>query len=245
MSDEYDEIDIDLRSAETISRRLTVLLAIGRRYDLEFEIANVHGQEEYAAETDRFDLYSWIRSTMPGQVTEPELAFLRTPAGRATSRQLDRHAFDSDSAIALGWVLGLVPALTVVPGSQLSADHLRGIAPSPWDSPDAFKESITMRDELIVWEERERLYLVRLRGLLDDVTDPVERREAIEDVLVDAELAEIPTHNKDILVGSSRFADLDVDTKSIALTLTDAYLHALTWACGFGASWEDVPIDDL
>jgi hypothetical protein len=38
---------------------------------------------------------------------------------------------------------------------------------------------------------------------------------------------------------------LDEDAKIAILATTDAFVHALTWACGLGSSWEDVPLDDL
>jgi hypothetical protein len=245
MTDQYDEIDIELRPAGEISRRLTVLLATSRRLELEQDAAEAGNQDLYAVETDRFEISSWIRATQAQAITEAEQSFLRTPAGEASEEQLERHALDSACSVALAWVLGIVPDLGLDAANPATIELLREIGPKPWNAADAFRQAITLREESEVWQQRERFYLLRLRGLLDEVTDAPERRAAIQDVVADAGQLGLPVRDGDLVILAIRFADLDEDTKASVLAAADAYVHALTWACGFGNSWDDVQLDDL
>lgn len=245
MEDLDDNIEIFLRPVSEISARMSILLSTGFRLILETDSGEDTDDESYSAETERFERVAWLRATFGEIVTIGEMDMLGTPLGELAEEFAEDHAFDRESALALGWVLGLADQLTGNQEAQQAIEALEEMAPRPWDRSDKLAKRFIPRSEEDVWAERERWYLVRLRGLADDVVAVSERSNLMIDILNEARECGLTVRNGDLDIAGTIFSRLDQDSRETLLGSADAYAKALTWACGLGESWDDVPVDDV
>jgi hypothetical protein len=242
MTDNYDEIDINLRPVGEIYARFAALGATAQRVDLEFESDEADEEMIYDLETARFDLSSWSRSALRSTLTASERGLIASAIADTDEETFEGHLFDYAATSALAWVLGIADE---IPEPGASTETLAGISsrlPRPWDKLDRVPNRIQLRDEELVWEERERWYLRHFRGLLEQDDSGM---LAMPDVLADARNLGLGISNDDLLVGSVPYGELGEEERAIVDGYTDACARALTWACGFGTSWDDVPYDDL
>ena len=237
-----DEIDITLRPAGELMGRLSLLLSTSRRISFEDQAAEATEDDTYALETDRFELFEWVRKTIPRIPTVGELVHLQTPIGRLSDDLVDQHSTDAEAALALGWILGLVPHLTFDLPATSETELLEELAPKPWDRLDKLAKRLRIKDEAEVWAERDKWYLVFLRELVDESERP---EEFLADIVADAAEVGFPIRDGDLLVGKVPFSRLDSDFRMVLTGTAEAYVKALTWACGLGETWDEVPIDDI
>ncbi|MEJ7839474.1 MAG: hypothetical protein WKF81_11700, partial [Thermomicrobiales bacterium] len=193
-----DDIEIFLRPVAELSARMSILLSTGFRLVLETDSVEDSDEESYSAETERFERVAWLRATFGDTVAESELDMLGTPVGELSEDVADNHAFDRESALALGWVLGLADQLTGNQSAQVAIEALEDVAPRPWDRGDKLIKRFIPRSEEEVWAERERWYLVRLRGLADDVVSASERSALMTDILNEARECGLTVRNGDL-----------------------------------------------
>lgn len=242
MTDYDDEIDITLRPAGELMGRLSLLLSTSRRVSFEDQATDADDEVAYALETDRFELFEWVRKTIPRIPTDTELAHLQTPIGKLSDDLAIEHSTDAEAALALGWVLGLVSNLTFDLPASAETEMLEEIAPKPWDRLDKLSKRLRIRDEATVWAERDKWYLIYLRELADESENP----EAFHaDIVADATEVGLLTKNGDLLIGKVPYSQLDSDFRMVLSGTAEAYVKAFTWACGLGDTWDDVPIDDV
>lgn len=245
MAEYDDDIEIVLRPLPDLAARMTILIASGFRLILESGFVQDSEDETYSAETERFEYLSWLRATFDQAISEDERVVLSTPVGELTEVDIDTHAFDSEAGLAIAWTLGLVDTLDLELPPQAAIESLQELVPRPWDRADKLNKRLATRTEEEVWRVRDHWYLIRLRGLCDDIDHPTERMSLMKDILADARLSGFPIRNDDLSIGGTRFSSLTQDAQSVLLGTADAYIKALTWCCGLGTSWDDVPIDEV
>lgn len=239
-----DDIDIVLRPLPDLTARMSILMASGFRLMLESGFTQDSDDETYSAETERFEYLSWLRATFDDAIGEDEHVAFSTPVGELTEVDADSHAFDNESGLAIAWSLGLVEALDLDLPPHEAIEFIRDLVPRPWDRPDKLNKRLSPRSEEDVWRVRDFWFLIRLRGLCDDIERENERSSLMTDILADARLSSFPIRNDDLSINGNRFSSLTQDAQSVLLGTADAYIKALTWACGLGSSWDDVPIDE-
>jgi hypothetical protein len=242
MTDIDDEIDVTLRPSEEILGRMTLLFTTSRRVELEERSYEADDDDIYALETDRFEIHEWVKKTFPEVPTTDELNLLATAVGELDEQTTENRATDAVSALALGWVLGLTEHLSFDVPAFADIEALAETAPQPWDRPDKLAKLVSVRDEAETWAERERWYLVYIRGVVDPASD---RDSILPDLASDAMASGLSVRNNELIIGDESYATLTQDFKTVLTGTAEAYVHALTWACGFGSSWEDVPFDEI
>jgi hypothetical protein len=106
------------------------------------------------------------------------------------------------------------------------------------DESDAVRE----RELADVWHWRARTELL-LR--VASATDRREYETAVREVAAEAlDAGIVPAlHDGDFATSGRKFEDLAVGEVEELVAVTSQRLRALNWLCGFGDSWDDVPLD--
>ena len=245
---EPDEIDIQLRPPDEVGARIVVLATVYRRLFLEMPTSQSLLQED--PEAERFDLRAWLdQESLTRQATAEELRLIETPVGRLSPDGVAAALWAGEALAALAWAAGLAE----IPSSPAPANLAPVLdqIPAPWGAVAPFKDAIELRGEEEIARERERaeLWLWRanieqdrreakgkarseLTGLIREVT-----REAAEAGLISQ------PENEDFSVDGVAVTALDRDRIEEIAAIAGARLHALNWLCGFGESWDAVPLE--
>jgi hypothetical protein len=241
-----DEIDVELRSPVEVRTRVLILAAVLRR--LALEDSSVDDGGELSAEA--FDEREWLREQdLAGELTPREATLLDSPPGSVAPEAVSEASWDGEALAALGWAVG---ALAMPPVGTLSDPRpIIEVVPGPWDEtqdwlrdPTFVSESEAVREREVaeVWYWRLTTEVLRRTA---SATDRQDYEEAIREVAAEALAAglvpalragDFPVHGrsaKDLTQG-------DVDE---LIAVTGRRLRALNWLCGFGNTWDDVPLD--
>lgn len=246
MSDAHnDTIEIEPRQVDAIARRAAVLVALIRRAAFESPDADEGENDAFTLETDRFDLYSWVRREAATAMTERERSLLATPAGDLDEESVDECLLATVPARALAWSLRALDALSPSDSPELHADTLTGWAPEPWNEVGRWMRKLVPRPEAALAEERERWELWHWRATL--TRDHVEPGEDLASVVADvareaSNSGLIVSTQDDFAVDGKPFGSIPTDRRETVALLAQGYLHALDWICGFGDTWDDVPL---
>ena len=240
-----ESIEIDLRPIDEIVRRAVLLLSLVRRATMEEADPSGDENDAFERETDRFELYSWSKRELASVWTEEEQALLGTPAGEASPDQADLCLSASLPANAICWSLGIVDELTISDIDNLNLDRLLGWASQPWDEVSRLAGKASSRDEESIAQMRERWELWNWRAMLDE-TD-LEPGEDLDDVVGDVAVVALETGlievvDGDFAVDGQPFRSINSDQHGAIAHLAENYLVALNWVCGFGDTWDNVPL---
>jgi hypothetical protein len=245
-SGEPDEIDVELRSPVDIRTRILILATLLRR--LALEAAPLDGDGEPIAEA--FDEREWLREHgLAFELTPREAALLDSPLGSIAPAATIEASWQGEPLVVLGWVIG---AGDTPPVNAIS-DPLPVIAtvPRPWDGiqdwlrePVKVSESEVVRQREVadIWHWRVTTEVLRRSG---SAAESQEYEEAIRDVAAEAlDAGLVPTlRDGDLSVHGRSIKELSGDDIEELVAVTGHRLHALNWLCGFGSSWDDVPLD--
>jgi hypothetical protein len=242
------EIEVDLRAAPDVGRRMVVLATLCRRAFLESDPGAFGAEED--AETERFDLVTWLQEHgLQSAATVSERRFLESPAGTLSADEVRAGTWHAEALIALGWAAGFVGNL---PDPVVPADPtpILDAVPTPWDDPKRWVASVALRPEETIARERERAEIwlwraefederQRLRGLALSALE-ADLREVVRE---SAEVGFLSAVDADFPVAGRPFRLLDKETTDVVAAVAGVRLHALNWLCGYGTSWDDVPLD--
>lgn len=240
-----DEIEIELRPPAEVARRVIVLATLLRRIALE-DAASVDARE---AEGEAFDLREWLQGEgLRSAATEREAVILAAPVGRLQSATCIEISWQGEAMAALLWVLGRAPA--PLPDGRAAGLEMAEL-PAPWDSTEEWISTVQMRSEEAIAIERERAEIWHWRSIVEALrraADPAERQEleqAIVEVVTDAVAAGLleDVVADDFAVEGSAVREVPDSTLESLASAWEQRLWALNWACGFGLSWDDVPLD--
>lgn len=241
-----DEIDIELRTADQVRGRILIVASILRR--LALEEASQDGEGDLLA--DAFDEREWLRDQgLTSQLTAREVALLDSPLGSVAPEAILEISWQGEALAALAWTVGIRDMPPIDAMSNLGP--IMDLVPRPWDMTNAWMSDSTIVSESDAARERERAEIWHWRA-----TTELLRREGSPGEQPDFEafIADVAAEAREAgLVPALRGRDFALRSRSIKeITGTELYeliditsqrLRALNWLCGFGASWDDVPLD--
>jgi hypothetical protein len=238
-----DELEINLRPAPDIARRLLILAALAEH--LSFSDGEAPSTEERASST--FDLREWLRAEeIWPDLTQDEILILSdgTPPGEEPDQFSVQETLEALGALA--WALRLVPDLA--PDLPASVDTVIPSLPHPWDSTATWMRGLELRSLEEIASEREAAELWTWRLLTEnDLREAfASEQEALRETIREAERE---GRAAGILPrGGFRVQGRDISTlnpteRNTLLATFLARLQALNWVCGYGDRWDNVPLD--
>lgn len=242
-----DELDIELRSPAAVAQRCIILAALVRRLWIE-SLAETAHDEDLTGEA--FDVRAWLQTEgLWRHLTDPEVAFLERPVGRIDENEIANFAWQTERLAALGWALGLSDLLPL--GGLLDVKTVIHAVPSPWDQTAQWTRQTVLRPEAEIVRERDRAEIVEWRINVEAslrVASAQERKtheQAIADVIREATAAKLTEdiHEGDFTIGGTPIAAFDDQALEQLASHAAERLRAVNWLCGFGASWNHVPLD--
>lgn len=246
MTSDDEFVDIALRPAAEVARRCLALSALLQRVAL-FADGEVHADDD--REAAAFDLREWPRAeNLWDALTSAEAAFLTEPVGNAIPDAFDSMYF-GESLAALAWTLDLLPSLE----PHMAPDYAKLIdtIPAPWDPTASWLTSQQLRPESEIAIERERAEVWEWRGAIElarrgaRVGDIGQIESAIFDITYEVEETGLlgPENVRGDYELWHAIGDLEDEAITSSRMLFEHRLRALNWVCGFGDSWDDVPLE--
>jgi hypothetical protein len=244
--DDLDEIDLELRSPVEIRTRILILASILRR--LSLEDAAIEDGGDVSAEA--FDEREWLREQgLAGKLTAGEAELIDGPPGTAGPEAISEASWQGEALVVLGWAIG---ALDMPPVGTLSDPRpLLDFVPRPWEGAKEWLGDAGIVSESEAAREREiaeiwywRLTTEALRRTAPSA-DRHDYEEAIREVAAEAHAAGLlpGLRDGDFSVHSASIKQLSETEVDELIAVTGQRLRALNWLCGFGDSWDDVPLD--
>ncbi len=240
------EIDIDLRTPKEVRARILILSAILRR--LALETAPQDGKNDPLA--DAFDEREWLRDQgLQHQVTARDAALLDSPIGAIAAEAIREVSWQGEALVALAWAVGVRDMPPLDATSDL--DPIMDLVPRPWDSINAWMSESAIVSESDAARHRELAEIWHWRAATElllreaSATDRRDYLAAIEEVAAEARAAGfVPAlRDRDFPVRGRSFNELSDTEVDELVAVTGQRLRALNWLCGFGKSWDDVPLD--
>ena len=241
-----EEIDVELRAPADVRARILTLAAVLRRLALEDACPDA------AAEllADAFDERAWLRDQgLAGVLTPRESALLDSAVGSFAPEEIAETSWQGEAMIALAWSVGMVdrPPIDATSDPRPVMDFV----PRPWDSiqrwmgdPAIVSETDAVRERELaeIWHWRATTELLRRQASAADRRDfeaaiHAVAAEALDTIIVPA------LRDGDFAVRGRRFEDLMEGEVDELVAVTGQRLRALNWLCGFGDTWDDVPLD--
>ena len=243
---EQDEIDVELRSPVEIRTRILILDTVLRR--LALEAAPLDSDSAPIAEA--FDEREWLREQgLAFDLTAREAELLDSPLGSIAPESTIEASWQGEALVALAWAIGVgdMPPVNAISDPRPVID----VVPRPWDGiqdwlsdPAIVSESevIRQRELAEIWHWRVTTEVLRRSR---SAVDSQDYEEAIRDVAGEALDAGLVTtlRDDDLSVHGQSVKELSGDDIEELVAVTGQRLHALNWLCGFGNSWDDVPLD--
>jgi hypothetical protein len=241
-----DEIDVELRTPVEVRARILVLSAVMRR--LALENASLDDEDDQLA--GAFDEREWLRDQgLARHLTAGEAALLDSAPGSIAPDVMLEASWQGEALVALAWAIGAahMPPIDAMSDPRPVLDEV----PRPWDAVKAWMGNPAMVSEPDAVQERERAEIWHWRAtteLLRREAPPADRQDyesAISEVAIEALDAGIvpalregdfPVRGRNI----RELSDSDVDE---LVSATSQRLRGFNWLCGFGQSWDDVPLD--
>lgn len=242
-----DTIDIVLRPRRQIVDRLLALIALANRLALESQ-SHYGGQDQ----EDRFDLIAWlIDARSIDELTAFERGVLDARLGYLSEPERNRLMFSLESAFPLAWALDLLDGAPALP-EPIDGGVLLPAVPEPGQDVGNFRQHGSLVAEEVAAAERElaEIWLWRLsvegERRQEAVASPGELEIAITETIDEVQRAGYPLEaapDGDFALNGTSVRELRADQIDFAIMIAESRLQALNWLCGYGASWDDVPLE--
>lgn len=240
-----DELDIELRPVSDVARRAIVLSALTRRLWIE-SIAAANAAKH---EAEAYDLRGWLRTEeLWHELTAAEADVLERRPGELTEDEAAAIAWQSEALSTLGWALGLIDRLGAAYPSDV-ATAIRAL-PEPWDSIAPWVRERSLRPESEITGERDLAEVLEWRIAIEPArrvasgAQLAEYTTAIDDVTREVLAAGLlPAGEADLRVSNQPLTSYAAQDLEKLSGLAEERLRALNWLCGFGDSWDRVPLD--
>jgi hypothetical protein len=241
-----DELDIELRAPAEVARRCIILATLLRRLSLE----SIPTTQSDDLDGEAFDLKAWLQTEDLWQhVTAFEAAFLSQPVGQIDDDDVVSVAWQGEALGALAWSMRLVD--TMRPGDASAVARIVEQLPAPWDQTAPWVRGASLRAEPDIARERDRAEIIEWRVALElprRLASPSLQREyaeAIAEVAREAHAAGLIERivDDDFPIGGLTLGSRDDETLERMTIVAEERLRALNWLCGFGETWDTVPLD--
>jgi hypothetical protein len=241
-----EEIDVELRTLQEVRGRILIISSILRRLALE----NISQDREDDPLADAFDEREWLREQgLASHLTAREAAFLESPLGSIAPEAIPELSWHGEALAALAWAVGIRDMPPIDTTSDL--DPIMDIVPRPWDETAAWRSDTTIVSESAAMQERERAEIWRWRATTEVLRREASRAErsdyeaAIAEVAAEARVAGLVSalHDHDFPVQGRSIKEISDTEVDELVAIADQRLRALNWLCGFGTSWDDIPLD--
>jgi hypothetical protein len=238
-----DELEINLRPIPEVARRLLILAALAEH--LSFPEDRNSEPDERASNT--FDLREWLRAEeIWPDLTQDEVLLLSD--GVMSGEEPDQFSVQEtlEALGALAWSLHLLPDLEAdVPAG---VDALIPSLPHPWDSTETWVRNLELRslDEIAAKRESAELWTWRLLTE-DDLREAFpDEQEELRGIIRDAEregraAGILPRGG--FRIQGREITTLNLTERNTLLAAFLSRLRTLNWVCGYGDSWDSVPLD--
>jgi hypothetical protein len=241
-----DSIDIELRPSAAVAERCIILASLVRKLWIESSFTT-NEPGDWSAEA--FDLREWLKGEGIWKgLTRSEEDFLQRPAGELTEDDIAGIAWQAEGLVTLGWALRLTNLLP--PGSLGDITAVIQAVPAPWDDTAEWVRVALLRLESEIATERDRAEVLEWRVTIEgprrlssgDEGDDYEA--AIADVVYEArESGLLEFDSADFVIGDRALTSYDNQELERIGALVEERLRALNWLCGYGASWDEVPLE--
>jgi hypothetical protein len=243
---DVDEIDVELRAPQEVRARILILSSILRR--LALETATLPAEGDPVA--DAFDEREWLRDQgLASQLSAREATLLDSRPGSAAPEAITEGSWEGEALVALGWAVGLLdmPPVDVPPDLGWIVD----LVPRPWDAINTWMSDPAIVSESDAAQQRESAEIWHWRARTEPLrreATAVDRRDyevAIAEVVVEARSAGlIPALlDRDFPVRGRSIKEISDSAIDELIAVTGQRLRALNWLCGYGTTWDDVPLD--
>lgn len=240
-----DSIEINLRPAREVGRRLIVLVSLLHRAELETRT----GESDPAAlEEERFDLSAWLIDQQIADALAPsEHRLLDAPIGTLAESDLDALSSAQGSIEAIAWSLKLTDRLRA---DQDVAEIVR-LVPAPEDRAGAFLQGLSLRPIAAMADARETSEVwawrfdIELEARAENRAihaDDAEVVRAVLNELADSG-AQVESIDGDFVLDGFPVSRVDPILVEFAAAVEIERLRAFNWVCGYGQTWDDVPLD--
>jgi hypothetical protein len=240
-----DSIEINLRPAREVGRRLIVLVSLLHRAELETRT----GESGPAnLEEERFDLSAWLIDQQIADALAPsERLLIDAPIGTLAEADLDALSSAQGSIEAIAWSLMLTDRLRV---DQDVAEIVR-LVPAPDDRAGAFLQGLSLRPLAAMADARETSEVwawrfdIELEARAENRAIFPEDAEVVRTVLNElaASGAQIESIDGDFVLDGFPVSRVDPVLVEFAAAVEIERLRAFNWVCGYGQTWDDVPLD--
>lgn len=237
-----EHIDIDLRPVAAVAARGIIIASlIGL-------LARTTDDDDPA--TLVFDLREWLRAErLWDKCTEREQAVfthpdisLDDPAG------IDLESL-AEQLTTLGWALSLADPFSGA--SEFSLAGLINAIPGPWDKTSPWIAARELRPEPLIAIERERAEIWHWRLEIESYRrvasgqDLDEIEQAISEVTSDGMAAGLlaPGGNGGFTLDGTPLSAANLPAIASLEAAMRERLRTLNWVCGFGTTWDDVPLE--
>ena len=241
-------IDINLRPRRQVVDRLLALIALANRLSLE-------AQSQYGSADleERFDLIAWlIDARAIDELTSFERGVLEARLGYLSEGERNRLIFSLESALPLAWSLDLLDQIDPAVPVPVEGERLLPSLPEPGQDVAKFRQHGSLVSEEAAAEAREmqEIWLWRLsveRDRRNEAADGIpELNDAIYETIDEIEAAGYSLDlapDGDFALNGTSVRDLRPDQLDFAMMIAETRLMAFNWLCGYGASWDDVPLE--
>ncbi len=242
-----DYVEIELRPPDEVAERCIILAALIRRLWIETSLASTDAGD-WSGEA--FDLREWLRAEGLWKRLGPvEADFLQQTAGEVSEDQIAVVGWQAAGLATLGWALELVELSP--PGELGDVAALVQAVPAPWENTREWVRAARLRPETEIATERDRAEIFEWRIAIEGpmrVSTGQERADyvaAITEVVYEARASALldPNGETDFAIGGRPMASFDIPELERLSALAEERLRALNWLCGYGPTWDAVPLD--
>ena len=241
------EIDIELRPPDEVAARCVILAALLRRLWLETGATSAPGDEPAG---EAFDLRGWLQAEgLWDRLTDFDAELLNRPIGSLDDEDIANVTWQAEALATLAWSLNFVNDLPA--GGQGDIETIVKALPAPWEQTSPWLQGARLRAEPEIARERERaeVYAWRIE------VEPVRRAaDSAERAAIKATIAAVTREATAAgLIENAGGNDFSIDGQPVhtfdegelerSAALAGERLRALNWVCGFGDSWDQVPLE--
>src|SRR3954470_22433251 len=241
-----DEIDIELRSATDVARRAVAVATVLQRVALE----EVAGRNDIDVAGEAFDLREWILTERLSEaLTANEVRLVETPLGSISRAERLDLSWQTEALAALLWSIGVQKSPEPGLPSELTA--LLDDLPHPWDRVSGWVDRARLRPETEIARARELadIWHWRFGAEIERRRSPGSDRPAYEQVIQEVVMEAagagyaVDAKRSDFIVSGQLVREIESAELNKLAALAEERLLALNWVCGFGESWNDVPLE--